>query len=658
MVKAATLEVEIGAKIDQFERSLGKVRKDLGGMEKRLGGVSRGANKASMAFSRMAKRLIAIGLAYFGARGVFKMAKSFLDVATAVEQYEIRLKVLLGSQKAATEAMRDFQGIASKLPFTLEEVIESGIRLTTIKIPFKDWLIPIADVAAAFGMDLPTATDQFSRAMSAGLGAADWFREKGISAMIRDFAKLKFGIEDVSKVGTTILKDVMFEWTKLFKGSTDDMAKTWKGTVSMLQDKWFKFRDAVMKTKVFELMKEGLTGFNEKLDEFVETGKMDEWAKNMAISVIDSFATIAKALMTLSLVFHVYKKAIFEVGKGAAGFFRKAIESTDKLLEKSEEMVALTEHELIWRKRLLGVSKDLATVEGGYQDTIDETVESMANLIEKFEGYILKLQTAKEVVEESKNATEELNAKTKEFGETVVETVIEKVAPAMKEVIKILRAAGVVVKDFVFDIEESWKETFDNIADKVRYFADQVGSIFDQMHANRIQQIENEYTRKKAAIDASMKSDEEKYFAIEKLDREMERRKIAAERAAAARAKAVAFVEAVVYTASAIVKALPDIALAIAVGAIGAIQIGTIAGTPLPSFDMGGFVPKDMIAKVHAGEYIVKAEDVRGAGVGMGMTIHAPITINARTLDDRTIAEAEEKLTRAVQRGIARARGY
>ena len=188
MVKAATLEVEIGAKIDKFEKGLGRVRKDLGGMEKKLSGVSRATGKANTAFAGMAKRLIAIGVAYFGARGIFKMGKSFLEVAANVEQYEIRLKVLLGSQEKATEAMREFQRTAAKLPFTLEEVIESGIRLTTIKVPFKDWLTPIADVAAAFGLDLPTATDQFARAMSAGLGAADWFREKGISAMIKDFA--------------------------------------------------------------------------------------------------------------------------------------------------------------------------------------------------------------------------------------------------------------------------------------------------------------------------------------------------------------------------------------------------------------------------------------------------------------------------------------
>ena len=157
MAKAATLQVEIGAKISQFEQSMGKVRKDLKGMETRLGGVSRGAGKATTAFSGMAKRLIAVGIAYFGARGIFKMAKSFLDVATSVETYKLRLEAMLGSQEAATDAMAYFKEVAAKVPFTLEEVIEAGVKVQAFGADLKAWTPIMADLAAFMGVTLPEA---------------------------------------------------------------------------------------------------------------------------------------------------------------------------------------------------------------------------------------------------------------------------------------------------------------------------------------------------------------------------------------------------------------------------------------------------------------------------------------------------------------------
>ncbi len=77
MPKIADLYVEIGAKLDNFDRGMKYFHRSTSKMQSGLGGV--------------AKRIIAIGAAYFGARGIFKMSKSFLEVARTVEQYEIRL---------------------------------------------------------------------------------------------------------------------------------------------------------------------------------------------------------------------------------------------------------------------------------------------------------------------------------------------------------------------------------------------------------------------------------------------------------------------------------------------------------------------------------------------------------------------------------------
>ena len=279
MAKAATLEVEIGAKIDKFEKSLGKVRKDLKGMETRLGGVSRGASKATTAFSGMAKKLIAVGIAYFGARGIFRMAKSFLDVASSVETYKLRLEAMLGSQKAATEAMNFFKEVAAKVPFTLEEVIEAGVKVQAFGADLKAWTPIMADLAAFMGVTLPEAASALGRAFAGGAGAADIFRERGILQVIKDFAKMEHSIDDITKLSLPKFREVMFEAfagaESKVAGTADKLATTWVGTISMLQDKWFKFKDAVMKAKVFELLKEELASFNVELDKFVEAGGLE-----------------------------------------------------------------------------------------------------------------------------------------------------------------------------------------------------------------------------------------------------------------------------------------------------------------------------------------------------------------------------------------------
>jgi hypothetical protein len=407
MPKVADLYVEIGAKLDNFDRGMKSVQRSTRRMEKGLGLV--------------VKRMIAIGAVYFGARGIFKMSKSFLEVAASVEQYGIRLKTLLGSQKAATIAMGEFQRIASKLPFTLDQVIESGIRLTTIKVPFQDWLVPIADVAAAFGLDLPTATDQFARAMSAGLGAADWFREKGISAMIKDFAKLEFAIDDLAKAGTGKLREVMFEWAKTFKGSSEDMSKTWNGIISMLQDKWFQFRDAVMQSQVFNILKEGLASFNDKLDEFMKTGRLDVWAADMAIGVIGAFKLIVQAVQTLMIAWHALGTVIFKTAEFAINAVKlqiNAIMAPMRLLAKIPIVGELAKKIL---KEVGEHTAVLTTISEGYNEAARNQGEALVNVIEKFEAFIAKLEAAKELVRDSKKDTKEVEEGFKQLGATLSE---------------------------------------------------------------------------------------------------------------------------------------------------------------------------------------------------------------------------------------------
>ena len=59
------------------------------------------------------------------------------------------------------------------------------------------------------------------------------------------------------------------------------------------------------------------------------------------------------------------------------------------------------------------------------------------------------------------------------------------------------------------------------MAQAVGNFFTQIGAYADTHYQNQINKIDAEYDKRKKAIDSSMMDDEAKYFAIEKLEREI-----------------------------------------------------------------------------------------------------------------------------------------
>lgn len=699
-MKVATLEVEIGAKIDQFERSLGKVRKDLKGMEKRLGGVSRGATKATTAFSGMAKKLLAVGIAYFGARGIFRMAKSFLDVATSVETYKLRLEAMLGSQEAATEAMNYFKEVAAKVPFTLEAVIEAGVKVQAFGADLKAWTPIMADLAAYMGVTLPEAAGALGRAFAGGVGAADIFRERGILQVIKDFAKMEKGIDDITKISLPEFRNVMFEAfagaESKVAGTADKLATTWVGIISMLQDKWFKFRDTVMKTKIFELMKEGLASFNESMDEFVKTGGLEEWAKDTAVAVIEAFKFILEAFKGIAVGFEAMKAALVAI----------TTRFTEMLLDWSEFVLSINKVTKVlggaFKKEYEDLIKRIEFLKGlneGLNEQFDIQVDKIIAITEKYDPWIKKLREAKEEIEKSKKATEELGDKTEEFTDKV-KTSIANLPPSIMPpaAIEMAKMSLKDLRDFwlqwVKDYEEGLEiakqktiDTFASMAQAIGNFFAQIGGLSQTHFNNQMIALDEQtqatkdafnirYEAEKEKIENSLMSEEEKAEALEKLeeekikaeekrDKEYETKKRAIKKKAFESDKKILFVTAIMNIAAAIARALPDLALAIITAAAGAVQLATISAQTFPGFEKGGWIPKPMpvmaghgpkgeiIAQPSLLAKIISQEMPRIGSPGMGFapaTIQPIVNIYAQTLNRDTVDRASEWIYDALER--------
>ena len=152
-----------------------------------------------------------------------------------------------------------------------------------------------------------------------------------------------------------------------------------------------------------------------------------------------------------------------------------------------------------------------------------------------------------------------------------------------------------------FSFSEEFTATLMNTLTEISTIIGSVSNLFSQMHQKQLTELELVRKTEVDNIMAMAISEEEKNKMIAKSDEKFEKKKAELERKRARRAKATAIFEAIVNTAAAVVKSLPNLPLAIATGAIGAAQIGTIASTPLPAFADGGIVSGPTVGLM--GEY-------------------------------------------------------
>jgi hypothetical protein len=106
------------------------------------------------------------------------------------------------------------------------------------------------NVAAVTGLDFRTTAEQIQRSFSAGIGAADLFREKGVRNMLGFKAGAAVSIEETAKAFERV-----FGVGGRFGKATDELAKTLEGTLSMIGDKAFNFKRVLLDAGFFSELK-------------------------------------------------------------------------------------------------------------------------------------------------------------------------------------------------------------------------------------------------------------------------------------------------------------------------------------------------------------------------------------------------------------------
>ena len=233
--------------------------------------------------------------------------RSLVNTGKQIEGLQVRLKFLFGSAKEGGRAFDEMAKFAAKVPFSLEEIQSGSGVLAVVSKDAKELanLMEITgNVAAVTGLDFRTTAEQIQRSMSAGISAADLFRDKGVKDMLGFKAGATVSIEE-----TAAAFERVFGSNGKFAGATEELANTFEGTLSMLGDSFFNFKRSVLDAGFFDELKIQF----KLLDNFVKAN--EETFKEFGQTIGKGLTTALQATVEVLKFFQRNMTAIIETIK-------------------------------------------------------------------------------------------------------------------------------------------------------------------------------------------------------------------------------------------------------------------------------------------------------------------------------------------------------
>ncbi len=242
-------------------------------------------NSVKGGLARVKSAVFSLQTAFVGL-GAGLVIKNLVGTGKELENLRVRLKFLLKDTNEGAKAFDNMVKFASKVPFSLEEIQQGSGILATVTDNADDlqnMLKITGNVATVTGLDFRTTAEQIQRSFSAGIGAADLFREKGVRTFLGFKAGATVSIED-----TIAAFNRVFGKGGRFENASDELAKTFEGTLSMIGDKIFNFKKVLLEAGFFEELKRQFGDLDKFLADNAE--KLDEIAttvgKNLANAIV------------------------------------------------------------------------------------------------------------------------------------------------------------------------------------------------------------------------------------------------------------------------------------------------------------------------------------------------------------------------------------
>lgn len=266
-------------------------------------GAVTGANRAKRAITgignsarNVKNRIMSMQGALLGL-GAGAILKSIITTASSVESLRVRLKFLTGSTEDASKAFEIMNDFASKVPFTLEQIERATPSLLTVAddIDELNQLLSITgDIAAVSGLSFEDTARQLQRAFASGIASAEMFKDSGTSA----FLGFEAGVRKTGKETKKIIMDMFKDSTTTAVGATDELAKTFVGSISFMQDAWRDLKLVIADQGLFEETGKAVNKLTELLRDDKTIENMKKFG-NGIVSVGEAIGSVGRALLAL-----------------------------------------------------------------------------------------------------------------------------------------------------------------------------------------------------------------------------------------------------------------------------------------------------------------------------------------------------------------------
>ena len=231
------------------------------------------------------------------------VVRSIIKVGRDVEELGLRFNFLFGNVEQGKKAFKGLIDFAARVPFSLEEIAAGSGNLAVVAKD-ADELNKImkitGNVAAVTGLDFRTTSEQIQRSFSAGIGAADLFRDRGVRALLGFKAGATVTTEETVK-----RFEELFGEDGRFSKATEVLATTFTGTLSMLGDKLFKFKLETNQAGFFDFVKNALVVVNKLIEQ--NSQAMSGFASMVGTTLVNvlkqAMLGVGRLLDMFSLVF-------------------------------------------------------------------------------------------------------------------------------------------------------------------------------------------------------------------------------------------------------------------------------------------------------------------------------------------------------------------
>lgn len=279
------------------------------------------------------------------------MLKSLSDVTAEAERMKASLNVMTGGR--GEETFTALSSFAARTNVTTAEAVKQYTQLRAVGLqPTIEDMETLLDLTNAFGGS-QAVFQRISKALGDIQAKGKLMGEEvrqltnigvPIRAILLESGLLAENmIDQIGKANISATKVIqaIFDYTKKnFKGITQEIMKTWAGTVERLQDTWWRWRRVVAETGFFDILKG-------QIDSIVNTN--DGWARVLErvghllgeltkgvfsfgsaldtnFGILNSFLGILEAVaLTLKSVWYVIRDIIDNIGGGLARGLTKIV---------------------------------------------------------------------------------------------------------------------------------------------------------------------------------------------------------------------------------------------------------------------------------------------------------------------------------------------